>query len=90
MAKVVPMPVDTSTVLVDARGSGRAMRVTWHHEAGDAGLVVLSLWHDQECVGSFRLDAADVPALVGTLVEGLTVNRTETQRLASRRRASGA
>jgi hypothetical protein len=55
MAKVVPMAVDTSSVLVDARGAGRAMRVTWHHEAGDAGLVVLSLWHDQECVGSFRL-----------------------------------
>jgi hypothetical protein len=70
MAAVVPMPLDTS-VLIDARGSGRAMRITWHHEAGDAGLVVLSLWHDQECVGSFRLDAADVPALVQTLVEGL-------------------
>ena len=47
------------------------MRVTWHHEAGDAGLVVLSLWHDEVCVGSFRLEAADVPALVQTLVDGL-------------------
>jgi hypothetical protein len=77
MAQVVPMPLETS-VLIDARGSGRAMRVTWHHEAGDAGLVVLSLWHDQECVGSFRLDAADVPALVQTLVEGLGANGVRT------------
>jgi hypothetical protein len=82
MAQVVPMPLETS-VLIDARGSGRAMRVTWHHEAGDAGLVVLSLWHDQECVGSFRLDAADVPALVQTLVEGLGASGARTARSAS-------
>ena len=88
MADVVPMslpmPPMTSSVLADARGAGRAMRVTWHHEAGDAGLVVLSLWHDSECIGSFRLEAADVPALVTTLVEGLTVNR------GARRLAMGA
>jgi hypothetical protein len=77
VAPVVPTPLETS-VLVDARGSGRAMRVTWHHEAGDAGLVVLSLWHDEVCVGSFRLEAADVPALVTTLVDGLAANRTGT------------
>ncbi|MEP6761728.1 MAG: hypothetical protein ABJA93_10250 [Sporichthyaceae bacterium] len=87
MADVVPMPVDTSSVLADARGAGRAMRVTWHHEAGDAGLVVLSLWHDSECIGSFRLDAADVPALVTTLVEGLAVNRSTAGRFGSRHRA---
>jgi hypothetical protein len=80
MAAVVPMPLDTS-VLIDARGSGRAMRITWHHEAGDAGLVVLSLWHDQECVGSFRLDAADVPALVQTLVEGLGASGDRASRV---------
>ncbi len=79
-ARVVPTPLETS-VLVDARGSGRAMRVTWHHEAGDAGLVVLSLWHDEVCVGSFRLEAADVPALVTTLVDGLAATRTGTARL---------
>ena len=73
MAHVVPTPLETS-VLVDARRGGRAMRVTWHHEAGAAGLVVLSLWHDGVCVGSFRLEAADVPALVTTLVDGLAVS----------------
>ena len=79
---VAPTPLETS-VLVDARGSGRAMRVTWHHEAGDAGLVVLSLWHDDVCVGSFRLEAADVPTLVTTLVDGLAAARTGTARFVS-------
>jgi hypothetical protein len=82
VAPVVPTALETS-VLVDARGSGRAMRVTWHHEAGDAGLVVLSLWHDEVCVGSFRLEAADVPTLVTTLVDGLAATRTGTARFAS-------
>jgi hypothetical protein len=59
------------------------MRVTWHHEAGDAGLVVFSLWHDEVCVGSFRLEAADVPALVTTLVDGLAATRTGTARFVS-------
>ena len=79
MAQVVPLPLDTG-VLLDARGGGRAMRVTWHHEAGSAGLVVLSLWHDQVCIGTFRLASADVPALVQTLVEGLAVSRSGTAR----------
>ncbi len=82
MAQVAPLPVETS-VLIDARGGGRAMRVTWHHEAGDSGLVVLSLWHDQTCVGSFRLEAADVPALVTTLVDGLAAARTGAARFVS-------
>lgn len=82
MASVVPPPLETS-VLRDARRGGRAMRVTWHHEAGDAGVVVLSMWHDQVCVGTFRLEAADVPALVQTLVEGLAARHSETARSAS-------
>jgi hypothetical protein len=81
-AHLVPTPLETS-VLIDARGSGRAMRVTWHHEAGDAGLVVLSLWHDEVCVGSFRLEATDGPGLVTTLVDGLAATRTGTARFVS-------
>jgi hypothetical protein len=88
MAQVVPVRVDTS-VLIDARGTGRAMRVSWHHEAGDAGLVVLSLWHDQDCVGSFRLEAADVPALVTALVDGLAVDRLEMPQFVARRAVTG-
>ena len=79
MAQVVPLPVDYR-VLRDARGGDRAMRVTWHHEAGDAGLVVLSLWHDRVCTASFRLEAANVPALVQTLVEGLAISSSGAAR----------
>ena len=57
-----------STILVDARGEGRALRVTWHPELSDRdGLVVLSLWRGNLCVGSFRLTADDVPALLHAL-----------------------
>jgi hypothetical protein len=88
MAQVEPVRVDTS-VLLDARGAGRAMRVTWHHEAGDAGLVVLSLWHDQDCVGTFRLEAADVPTLVTALVDGLAVDHAEMPQFVARRSVTG-
>jgi hypothetical protein len=62
-----PLPA-TGAVFVDERGGDRSLRVTWHSEAG---LVVLSMWHSRVCVGSFRLPAADVPALVETLRTGL-------------------
>lgn len=55
-------------VFLDARGNGRAMRLTWHHEAD---LVVLSLWHDHVCGGTFRLAAADVNDFIDALVDGL-------------------
>jgi hypothetical protein len=65
-----------STIFIDPRGGGRAMRVTWHSgghpESPDgAGLVVVSLWRDNLCVGSFRLPADDVPDLVHALTRGL-------------------
>ena len=76
-------PAET-TIFVDPRGGERALRVTWHHdveEAADvavvpgglatAGLVVISLWRDNVCVGSFRLAAHDVPELVHALTKGL-------------------
>jgi hypothetical protein len=69
-----------STIFLDPRGRGRAMRVTWHSggHSGEhpgnpdgAGLVVVSLWRDNLCVGSFRLPAEDVPDLVHALTRGL-------------------
>lgn len=63
-----PLPTSGS-VLVDARGGDRALRVTWHPEAE---MVVLSLWRENVCAGSFRIPAADVPALISTLAAGLT------------------
>ena len=46
-----PLPA-TGEIFLDARGGTRAMRVSWRQEAE---LVVLSLWRDDVCAGSFRL-----------------------------------
>ena len=67
MATVVPFP-DRGEVFLDARGEGRALRISWHHEEGT---VVLSLWRSGTCTGSFRLLAEDVPALVAALSDRL-------------------
>ena len=56
-------------ILLDERGEGRALRVTWHHEAG---VVVLSVWRQDRCSGTVRLAAEDVPALLTVLAEGLS------------------
>lgn len=66
-ADVVALP-RPGTVILDARGGPRALRASWHAEQG---LVVLSLWRYDRCVGTFRVAAADVPVLVDTLVRGL-------------------
>lgn len=57
-----------AAVFLDGRGDDRALRLSWHDEAG---LVVLSMWRDNVCVGSFRLEAADVPAMIAFLSTGL-------------------
>lgn len=64
----------------DARGDGRAVRVSTH---GEAGLLNLSFWRDDICVGTARLRPDDVAQLVDGLVEGLAT-------LAARPRALGA
>jgi hypothetical protein len=64
---VRPLPA-TGEIFLDARGGQRAMRVSWHHEAG---LVVLSLWRDNVCAGSFRLGVDEVPTLIELLRSGL-------------------
>ena len=66
MADLVPFP--RTGVVPDARGGGRALRVSWHH---DQGLVVLSVWRGPTCVASTRVAAQDVPDLVEVLVSGL-------------------
>ncbi len=67
MPKARPLP-ETGSIFLDARGGDRAMRVSWHH---DNGLVVLSLWRENVCAGSFRLPVDDVPDLIVTLRAGL-------------------
>ena len=66
MLPVTPLPA-AGEVFLDARGSGRALRVSWHAEAD---VVVLSLWHGGTCTGSFRLPVEDVPDLIDALRAG--------------------
>jgi hypothetical protein len=67
MAKARPLP-EQGSIFLDARGGDRALRVSWHV---DNDLVVLSLWRDNVCSGSFRLAVEDVPDLIATLRAGL-------------------
>ena len=55
-------------MFLDSRGGDRALRVSWHQ---DSGLVVLSLWRENVCAGSFRLAVDDVPDLIALLRGGL-------------------
>ncbi len=62
-----PLPA-AGEVFADARGPERALRVSWHAEADT---VVLSLWRNGVCAGTFRLSLDDVPDLVSVLRGGL-------------------
>ncbi len=64
-----PSPLPASgQVYADGRGDERTLRVSWHHEEG---VVVLSLWRDGVCVGSFRMEPDQVRDLVDVLRSGL-------------------
>ncbi|HET7431177.1 MAG TPA: hypothetical protein VFJ89_06705 [Nocardioides sp.] len=67
MATVRPLPA-SGEIFLDARGDDRALRVTWHY---DTDLVVLSLWRQNVCTGSFRLTLDEVPELIAMLRSGL-------------------
>ena len=67
MTAVRPFPT-TGSIFLDARGGDRALRASWHEEAG---VVVLSLWRDNLCAGSFRLSIDEVPDLIEMLRAGL-------------------
>ena len=62
-----PLPA-AGEVFLDARSDDRALRVSWHT---DAGVVVLSMWRGGTCNGTFRLAVEDVPAFVELLRGGL-------------------
>jgi hypothetical protein len=53
-------------MFLDERGTG--LRVTWHPERD---LVVLSVWQDDSCVGTFRMPVQDIPRLSGLLAAAL-------------------
>ena len=67
MATARPLP-ETGSIFLDARGGDRALRVSWHPEAG---VVVLSLWRDDVCAGSFRLAVDEVPEMFDVLRSAL-------------------
>ena len=64
----------------DARGDGRAVRVSTHPESG---LLNLSFWREDTCVGTARLRPDEVAALAAGLTDGLAT-------LAARPRIVGA
>ncbi len=70
-------PADRGSIVLDARGEARVLRVTWHPEDG---VVVLSLWRDDRCAATFRLAAEEVPVLVDALVGGLARSAGERLR----------
>jgi hypothetical protein len=53
----------------DARGHDRAVRVTPHPQEN---VVNLSVWRDDLCVGTVRLQPDDVAVLVAGLTDGLS------------------
>lgn len=67
VSAVRPLP-ESGSIYLDARGHERALRVSWHT---DTDLVVLSLWRDNVCTGSFRLSIDEVPDLIQVLRDGL-------------------
>jgi hypothetical protein len=79
-----PLP-ETGSIFLDARGGDRALRVSWHSESE---LVVLSLWRENVCAGSFRLTVDEVPDLIELLRAGL--DRSYDVARARRRLAAGA
>ncbi|MEP6853690.1 MAG: hypothetical protein ABJA87_13700 [bacterium] len=67
MSTVHRLPVRRDLFL-DSRGVDRGLRVTCHPEEG---LVVISLWHDDRCTGSFQLPVGDCARMIGVLATGL-------------------
>lgn len=98
MQPTAHLPV-SGEVFLDDRGGARALRVSWHPEAG---VVVLSLWRGGTCAGTFRMAVEDVPVMIELLREGLDTaydearaalaarNRSDTRRLRGAGGAGGA
>jgi hypothetical protein len=63
MGELVNLQGAQSRWFADERG--RSLRATWHPEGG---LVILSLWNSDQCVGTFRLSALSAAEL-GALID---------------------
>ncbi len=64
---VLPLPARGRWVW-DARDRARAVRVATHDEIG---LLNLSMWRDNVCVGTVKLRPDEAADLVGALTEGI-------------------
>lgn len=84
MARPLPR---TGGVFLDSRGEERSLRVSWHSEAD---LVVLSLWRDNVCTGTFRLALDEVPDLIALLRSGLDTSYDIARRRRDRAEGSQA
>lgn len=73
MTTVVRLPVRGQWAW-DVRGEGRAVRISAHVEPG---LVNLSVWRHDTCVGTVRLLPSEVANLVTALSEGLALMARE-------------
>lgn len=80
-------PRGQGEVFLDARGNGRALRLTWHNEVH---LVVLSLWRDGLCAATFRLSKDDVNDFIDAMVTGLRDERPAAVTPPRRRGMRGA
>ena len=60
-----PRTPRTGQVFLDPRGEDRSLRVTWHQESQ---LVVLSLWRDNVCAGTFPGEFGFKPAALEAVV----------------------
>jgi hypothetical protein len=76
MTTVVRLPVRGQWAW-DVRGEGRAVRISAHVESG---LVNLSVWRHDTCVGTVRLLPSEVANLVTGLSEGLAQMAREPDR----------
>lgn len=81
--RVTPLPRAGETY-ADVRSEGRHLRVAWHT---DRDVVVLSLWRDTLCTGTFQLSASDAADLVSVLQAGQDVSYQAALDL---RRAAGS
>ena len=69
----------------DARDRARAVRVATHDEVG---LLNLSVWRDDLCVGTVKLRPDEAAGLVGALTEGLARLAADRTPAASAREAA--
>ena len=72
VGEIFPLP-RLGDVFADVRDNGRTMRISCHK---DRGAVVVSMWRDTLCRGSFRLAADDMDRFISTLTEMSTSLRS--------------